>query len=137
MKYARIEKEKVVEVFETDGDISDMFHPDFIWTEVTNTSPRPAEGWSAIMSDADWKFSAPVVAPPTTDELKSAAIAQRDALLSAANEATAGMADAFIADLLSTSDIAMFKAFAAYKLTLNKIDKQSGFPQEIAWPAYP
>lgn len=31
MKYARIENNIIVEFFETDGDISKMFHPSLIW----------------------------------------------------------------------------------------------------------
>lgn len=31
--YARIENGAVVELFETDGDIAEMFHPDLVWIE--------------------------------------------------------------------------------------------------------
>lgn len=31
--YARIESGVVVELFETDGDITQMFHPDLVWVE--------------------------------------------------------------------------------------------------------
>lgn len=34
-KYARIENGKVAELFETDGDISTMFHPSLFWVECT------------------------------------------------------------------------------------------------------
>ena len=33
--YARIENSAVVELFETDGDITEMFHPDLIWVEAS------------------------------------------------------------------------------------------------------
>lgn len=32
-KYARIEGDAVAELFETDGDISTMFHPSLVWVE--------------------------------------------------------------------------------------------------------
>ncbi|MGF6405793.1 hypothetical protein QF020_003495 [Pseudomonas frederiksbergensis] len=47
------------------------------------------------------------------------------------------MADAFLADLISGADKAMFKAYAAYKLALNKIDQQPGYPATVDWPIAP
>ncbi|MNJ51954.1 Caudovirales tail fiber assembly protein [compost metagenome] len=75
--------------------------------------------------------------PPTDAELKATAIGQRDVLLAIANESTAGMTDAFIAGLLNESDTVNFKAYASYKLALNKIDQQVGYPQIINWPDLP
>lgn len=40
-KYARIYEGQVVELFETDGDITAMFHPDLIWVEITDVDPAP------------------------------------------------------------------------------------------------
>lgn len=67
----------------------------------------------------------------------SAAKAQRDTLVRAANQATVGMTDAFIAGLLSDEDTMTFKAFAAYKLALSKIEQQPGYPTSIDWPTSP
>lgn len=75
--------------------------------------------------------------PPTLEQLKSVAIAQRDFLLAEADEVTAGMADAFIAGLLDETDAAKFKAYASYKLALNKVDTQKGYPEIIDWPFRP
>jgi hypothetical protein len=33
--------------------------------------------------------------------------------------------------------VVTFKAYAEYKLDLNKIDKQSGYPATIEWPIAP
>lgn len=41
--YARIEADIVVELFETDGDISELFHPSLFWVEVTDPSGKI--GW--------------------------------------------------------------------------------------------
>jgi hypothetical protein len=114
--------------------MAEMFHPDLIWANITDLSPAPVVGWTAIEADGVWSFSAPIPPVPTSAELKAAAMAKRDALLSAAGEATAGMADAYIAGLLDTTDTATFKAFAAYQLALGKIDKQPGYPAAIDWP---
>lgn len=135
--YARVYEGEVQELFSTDGDITQMFHPDMIWVDITELSPQPVPGWSAVESTTGWAFAAPVIVPPTDDELKAAALAKRDALLSQASEVTAGMGDAFLADLLNDADKATFKTYAAYKLALNKIDKQPGYPQTIAWPTLP
>jgi len=64
--YARIDGVEVVELFATDGDITEMFHPDLVWVEITNAADV-AVGWTY----ADGKFSAPVVPTPTAEELKA------------------------------------------------------------------
>jgi hypothetical protein len=135
--YANIAAGVVQYLLPTDGDITEMFHPDMLWVDVTSVSPLPAEGWAAVEADGVWSFTAPIPPVPTDAELKAAALAQRDALLAQANEATAGMADAYLADLLSDAERAMFKAYAIYKLALNKIDKQPGYPSTINWPTSP
>lgn len=135
--YANIADGVVQYLLPTDGDITEMFHPDMIWVDVTDAIPPIASGWIAAEIDGVWSFSVPVPPVLTDAELKAAALSRRDALLSQANEATAGMADAYLADLLSDAEKAMFKAYAIYKLALNKIDKQPGFPAAIDWPVAP
>jgi hypothetical protein len=135
--YARLFDGLVYETFETDLDISELFHPEMTWVEVTDTNHIPEPGWSATEVKGQWTFAEPQIRQPTDLELKAAALAQRDALLAAANESTAGMADAYIAGLLNEEDEAKFKAYAAYKLKLNKIDTQAGYPAKISWPASP
>jgi len=135
--YANIAAGVVQYLLPTDGDITEMFHPDMLWVDVTSVSPLPAEGWAAVEADGVWSFAAPIPPVPTDTELKAAALSERDARLSLANEATAGMADAFLADLLSDAEKSMFKAYALYKLSLNKIDKQPGYPATIEWPTSP
>jgi len=135
--YARVFEGIVYEIFETDLDIQDLFHPEMSWVEVVSGALVPQVGWHAVDENGEWKFQEPEAVAPTEAELKTEALAQRDLLLTLANEATAGMADAYIAGLLSPADESRFKAFAAYKLELNKIDKQSGYPVEIRWPTAP
>jgi len=135
--YANIADGVVQYLLPTDKDITEMFHPDMIWVDVTDAIPPIAFGWTAVEIDGVWSFAAPIPPVLTDAELKAAALSQRDALLSQANEVTAGMADAFLADLLSNDDKAMFKAYAAYKLALNKIEQQPGYPSAIIWPISP
>lgn len=130
--YARIEECKVMELFETDGDIAQMFHPSLVWVEVPDGVPVEQK-WVCV--DGTFSAFAPIV--PTAEELKAEALSTRNTLLAAADEATAGMADAYIAGLLSAEETETFKSFAAYKLALNKIDKQPGYPADIKWPDSP
>jgi hypothetical protein len=44
--YARIDNGIVAELFETDGDITEMFHPDLQWIDITAMSPAPQPGWT-------------------------------------------------------------------------------------------
>lgn len=44
MKYARIDNSEVMELFQTDGDIKEMFHPELEWIDVTKESPTPKQG---------------------------------------------------------------------------------------------
>lgn len=137
MKYALILSGRVHEIFETDDDITSMFHPDLVWVNISKMTPEPEEGWTATQEDGRWLLAEPFVVPPTVEQLKAAAIAQRDFLLAEAEEAVAGMADAFIAGLLDEADVAKFKAYAVYKLALNKVDTQKGYPEIIDWPFRP
>lgn len=131
--YARIDDGIVVELFKTDLDITTIFHPDMLWIDITDLEVRPAEGWTF---EAD-RFAEPVAPVPSEAELAQQAMAKRDALLALADEATAGMADAYIVDLLNEADTATFRGYAAYKLKLNKIDEQPGYPSAIDWPTLP
>jgi hypothetical protein len=38
---------------------------------------------------------------------------------------------------LGDEDVAKFKAYAIYKLELNKISTQAGYPKTIDWPIAP
>lgn len=62
------------------------------------------------------------------------AAARQTVLMSSAIDATQGMADAYIAGLLDAADTTKFKAWAAYKLALSKVDLTQAPP---AWPAVP
>lgn len=75
-----------------------------------------------------WKdYAAPV--DPTSSNT-----ATRNSLMGAANTATYGMSDAFVAGLLDGADTATFKAWATYKLALSKVDLTQPTP---VWPTMP
>ena len=83
------------------------------------------------------KHALPNTSQMIDGERRAAALARRDELLAEADQQTVGMADAYIAGLLEADDMQRFKAYAIYKLALNKIDKQPGYPHDVVWPDLP
>ncbi|WP_085605284.1 MULTISPECIES: tail fiber assembly protein [unclassified Pseudomonas] len=83
------------------------------------------------------KHALPNTSQQVDAERRAAALARRDELLAEADQQTVGMADAYIAGLLDADDMQRFKAYATYKLALNKIEKQPDYPQHVVWPELP
>ncbi|MFD1557104.1 tail fiber assembly protein [Paraburkholderia silviterrae] len=100
--------------------------------DVTAISPQPQQGW--VTADGGKSFAAPVAAPPSAEQIAATNTAMRDSLMQVANNATFGIADAYAAGLLDTSDSQTFKAWAAYKLALSKVDLTTANP---SWPTQP
>lgn len=44
-KYIRVWEGSAVETLETDQDITQMFHPDLVWIDVSKVKPLPEVGW--------------------------------------------------------------------------------------------
>lgn len=63
--YARIDHGIVMELFSTDADIADLFHPDLVWVDVTDVTPQPNDNWSATAAAGQWSF----VSPPPSDQV--------------------------------------------------------------------
>ncbi|AMM14256.1 hypothetical protein AX768_09260 [Burkholderia sp. PAMC 28687] len=137
--YARVMTNVVQEIITpaTDDEgneipIADRFTTQLVaqMVDITGVTPEPACLWTYNGST----FSAPVVEVPTQDQIVASNAAEQLGLMSAANAATFGRADAFVAGLLDDADIAAFKGWAAYKLALSKVDLTQASP---AWPASP
>ena len=69
-KYALLYMGKAAQLFETDGDIKTMFHPDLIWIECPSDVE---EGW---LYDGE-QFAPPGVPIVSLDELKASVAAER------------------------------------------------------------
>jgi hypothetical protein len=67
--YARIDGGQVVEIFQTGGNITEMFHPSLVWVDITNINPQPQEGWSYNGTN----FTAPPV--PTLSQAQATQLA--------------------------------------------------------------
>lgn len=103
--YARIENGVVVELFTTDGNMAEMFHPDLIWEDVTNAA-GVKEGWKKSGPNADG--SVVFIAPPglALEDLKAAKNAEINTARLVANRGTFTHAGkVFACDELSRSDI--------------------------------
>lgn len=73
--YMRIdERGDSFETFETEGDITEMFHPSIIWVDITDIYPQPQVGW--IWDGA--KFSPPPVVIPDPRPMILAELEQID-----------------------------------------------------------
>lgn len=60
--YARIIKSTVVELFSTEGNMAEMFHPDLLWVDITDVTPAPQPEWTANFGTLGWVYSPPEVA---------------------------------------------------------------------------
>src|SRR6266404_9231234 len=67
-KYARIEIGSVVELFETDGDITKMFHPSIVWVDCTAVAGC-AVGWT--YSGGEFAAPIPAAEPNPNDTIQA------------------------------------------------------------------
>ncbi|VVN07607.1 hypothetical protein [Pseudomonas fluorescens] len=57
--YARITHNTVVELFSTNGNMAEMFHPDLLWVDITEITPTPQIDWTANFGTLGWMFTSP------------------------------------------------------------------------------
>jgi len=94
-----------------------------------------SSGCSISIKDGQW--IATPAPPPTDEQLIAAAIFQRDLLLARATTAIAPLEDAIELDLATAVETALLKAWKRYRVDLNRIQSQSGYPKVIDWPQPP
>ncbi|RON54943.1 tail fiber assembly protein [Pseudomonas frederiksbergensis] len=137
-RYARISQDRVVEFFETDGDITQMFPPSLIWVEITGNT-QIQQGWVATKTDGVWTFAAYVPPPPTEQELREQAELQKWQLLNVASGWLLLNSLQFKADtgVATPEDETLLLAHKQYCIAVSDIDKQSGYPVTIDWPVVP
>ncbi|MBV4486923.1 hypothetical protein HU727_015115 [Pseudomonas sp. SWRI153] len=70
--YARIVDNVVVELFSTEGNMAEMFHPDLVWVDITEIAPAPQIDWTANFGTLGWVFASPE-APAPVSPLKTLA----------------------------------------------------------------
>lgn len=133
--YARLQDNIVFELLETEQDITTLFSPDFLWIDVTDKNTFI--GQVAEQVGDSWVLQPKLNLEPDVNTLRLEVENLKNVLLRNATEATSGMADAYIAGLLSEDESAYFTEFAKYKLDLSKVEGQSGYPVTVTWPEYP
>ncbi|WP_256575685.1 DUF4376 domain-containing protein [Pseudomonas sp. R16(2017)] len=75
--YVRVSAGEVFERVETDGDITEMFHPSMVFVCIDGIEPPPLEGWQAVESGGAWRFSPPDAPVMTPEQLAALVAAER------------------------------------------------------------
>jgi len=79
--------------------------------------------------------------PPTAAEIAAAQLAsaqqQLTSLTKQASERIAPLADAVELDMANTTETAALKAWKKYRVELNRVPQQAGYPAAIDWPTMP
>jgi hypothetical protein len=75
--------------------------------------------------------------PPTTAELTASALGQRDGLLYTAGLRIAPLQDAVDLGDATDADVANLRLWKQYRVAINRIPDQPGFPRTINWPSQP
>ena len=90
-----------------------------------------------VVSDPD---GLPMLAdppPPTSEQLSSAALGKRDHLLKLAAIRIAPLQDAVDLGNSTPEEYAALTKWKQYRVDVNRINKQPGFPTLIDWPTSP
>lgn len=75
--------------------------------------------------------------PPSFEDLAAEAKAQRDKLLAVAANRMGPLQDAVDIGRATDEEVARLTAWKGYRIDLNRIEQQAGFPVEIQWPESP
>lgn len=76
-------------------------------------------------------------AAPTPEQILQAANAQRDGLLAVAGLRIAPLQDAVDIGVATDADTANLRLWKQYRVVVNRISDQAGFPAQVDWPAQP
>lgn len=75
--------------------------------------------------------------PPSSEDLAAEAKTQRDKLLAVAANRMGPLQDAVDTGRATDDEIALLTLWKGYRIDLNRIEQQEGFPSEIRWPLSP
>ncbi len=126
--YARIDNGTVCEIVNTELDIRALYHPSLQFV----ACPPETEIGDLYADDV---FSPPP--GPSADQLASTAIVQRDELLRTAAIRIAPLQDAVDIGEATAAEEQQLLAWKKYRVALNRITEQPGFPTAIEWPDVP
>ncbi|EMZ5361555.1 tail fiber assembly protein [Escherichia coli] len=128
MKYARIENGIVAELVDVpDGvDISDLYHPDLRFVDVSGADPQPDDGWTY----ADGVFAAPVYVATPEDNLIAAQVGY-DRATDAITELNEQIEDADYAGTTEEAVKAELAAWTDYRKKLRAYIKSADGSQPV------
>jgi hypothetical protein len=92
---------------------------------------------SVLSSD---KNGRPTVIPapgPTAEQVLAGALLQRDRLINSATTRINPLQDAVDLEEASSEEVALLKKWKQYRVAVNRVAEQEGFPAEITWPSEP
>ncbi|WP_286882050.1 tail fiber assembly protein [Pantoea sp. UBA5037] len=124
-KYARIDNGSVAEIFETEEDITQLFHPDLIWVDITNVDPSPEYGWIYKAK----KFSRPqidykLINDNRKQELRLSAESNISVLQYAAD-----------LEMATPEESTLLTSWKKYLVLLSRVN--TGTESEVDWPEQP
>ena len=156
--YARIQDDVVFELIETDGDITQMFHPSLVWVNVDDVVGIQ-QRWSAALNGVEWSFAPYVASPPTVAEIlaSQSQILQSQIQLAESQKIALAKRIAIIQDAIDNIEVEGAEEFAAtpaeeaelpvrkaqltnwknYSILLGRIKSQPGWPETVTWLAKP
>ncbi|MEY9332930.1 hypothetical protein ABH911_003241 [Pseudomonas protegens] len=102
------------------------------WRAVSGPNDVLQGEWYSITLPPD-----PVPLPPTTDVLAADARKERDQRLTNAASRMGPLQDAVDEKIATDEEVSLLKLWKQYRIVLNRIDKQAGFPKMIDWPVAP
>lgn len=112
------------------------------WRRVDGPTADP-ENPSKVFPDPDTETYSetpppdPVALPPTPEELLAIATGERDRRLAIAAIRIAPLQDAVDLGKATAAKIALLKKWKEYRIDLDDIPDQAGYPNSIIWPVEP
>ncbi|WP_213881189.1 tail fiber assembly protein [Pseudomonas sp. dw_358] len=132
--YAIISDDIVIQIFEADGDITDMFAAGFATFVALTTAQIGVVQQRWTYDATTGVLSAPVDPVPTAAEILATNTNMRDSLLGTATLAIAPLQDAVDLDDATTDETALLKLWKQYRVAVNRIDLTVASP---TWPTQP
>lgn len=102
------------------------------WRSVSGPDDVGADEWYSVDTPPD-----PVPLPPSVEDLIVLANEKRDQLLAGAANRMGPLQDAIDEKTSTESELTSLKLWRQYRIDLNRIEQQEGFPAEIQWPSAP
>ncbi|SDR97161.1 virus tail fibre assembly protein, lambda gpK [Pseudomonas asplenii] len=102
------------------------------WRSVNGSEDVSPDEWYTKENPPD-----PVLLPPTREELIEQANTKRDSLLVTAANRMGPLQDAVDLDEATSDEVSLLKAWKQYRVALNRVAQQAGFPIDVVWPELP